>query len=144
MAGVRTGASLIKLHLEGNPVAHRYEIVKRGAFYSLAKTKKYAAWRADLGFQVLSIKNRLRLTCFAKGTPLGIAFTFRFTRPKSVKRKYPTVPPDLNNIIKPVEDALKGILIYDDRDIVHYGDTWQLYCEPGEPPGISVQLWEVE
>jgi len=125
---------MAKLFIEGEPVAHRYEIVKRGKFYSLAKTKKYAAWREDVGAQVLSHRNKYRLPCFAKGTPLGIAFTFRFTRPKSVKRKYPTVPPDLNNIIKPIEDAMKGILIYDDKDIVEYGRTKKLYCEPGEPP----------
>lgn len=135
---------MMKFTLDGDPVAHRYEIVKRGAFASLAKTKKYKAWRADLGWQVLSIKNRLRLVQFKKGTPLGIAFTFRFTRPKSVKRKYPTVPPDLNNIIKPIEDAMKGILIHDDKDIVFYGDTWKIYAEPGEPPGITVTLWEIK
>ena len=133
-----------KLFLEGEPVAHRYEIVKRGKFYSLAKTKKYAAWREDVAGQVLSAKNKYRLQYFEKGTPLGIAFTFRMTRPKSVTRKYPTVPPDLNNIIKPIEDAMKGILFHDDRDIVEYGRTKKIYCEPGEPPGVSVTLWRVE
>ena len=135
---------MIKFTLDGDPGAHRYEIVKRGAFASLAKTKKYAAWRADLGWQVKSIKNRLGLVQFKKGTPLGISFTFRFTRPATVKRKYPTVPPDLNNIIKPIEDAMKGILIHDDKDIVEYGRTRKLYCEPGEPPGITVTLWEIK
>ena len=134
---------MIKFTLNGDPLAHRYEIVKRGKYASLAKTPEYAAWREDLGWQVLSIKNRLRLVQFEKGTPLGIAFTFRFLRPKSVKRKYPTVPPDLNNIIKPIEDAMKGILIHDDKDIVEYGRTRKLYCASGEPPGITVTLWEV-
>lgn len=133
-----------KLFLEGEPVAHRYEIVKRGNYSSLAKTKKYAAWRESLGWQVQNAKNRDNLPFFEKGIPLGIAFTFRFTRPKSVKRKYPTTIPDLNNIIKPIEDALKGVLIHDDSQIVHYGDTWKIYCEPGEPPGITVTLWEVK
>ena len=133
----------MKFTLGGEPVAHRYEIVQKGKHASLKKTDKYAAWRDDLGWQVLSIKSRLRLVQFKKGTPLGISFTFRFTRPKSVKRKYPTVPPDLNNIIKPIEDAMKGILIHDDKDIVEYGRTRKLYCAPGEPPGISVTLWEI-
>ena len=134
----------MKFTLDGDPVAHRFEIVEKGEHSSLKKTKKYAAWREDLGWQVLNIKNRLGLVQFKKGTPLGISLTFRFTRPKSVKRKYPTVPPDLNNIIKPIEDACKGILIHDDKDIVEYGRTRKLYCEPGEPPGITVTLWEIK
>lgn len=133
-----------KLLLTGEPIAHKYKIVSRGEHAGLAKTKKYKAWCDSLAWQVMSAKNRHKLPYFEKGTPLGIAFTFRFTRPKSVKRKYPTVPPDLNNIIKPIEDAMKGVLMHDDCQIVHYGETWVIYCEPGEPPGVSVTLWELE
>jgi len=133
-----------KLFIEGEPVAHRYEIVKRGGYSSLAKTKKYAAWRESVGWQVQNHKNKYRLPYFAKGTPLGIAFTFRFTRPKSVKRQCHTTTPDLNNIIKPIEDAMKGVLFHDDSQIVEYGRTEKIYCAPGERPGVSVTLWEVE
>jgi Holliday junction resolvase RusA-like endonuclease len=135
---------MMKFTLDGDPVAHRYEIVQKGKHSSLKKTKKYAAWSEGLGWQVRNIKNRLGLVQFKKGTPLGISFTFRFTRPKTVKRKYPTTPPDLNNIIKPIEDACKGVFLHDDKDIVEYGRTRKLYCEPGEPAGITVTLWEIK
>lgn len=40
-------------------------------------------------------------------------------RPKSAKkRKYPTVKPDLSNVLKLIEDACNGILFKDDSQVV--------------------------
>jgi len=58
--------------------------------------------------------------------PIKLTLDFVLKRPKSVpvkKRKYPTVKPDLSNMIKLVEDACNGILYDDDKQIVNLVST---------------------
>ena len=134
----------IKFTLDGDPVPYAYKAGMRGGHPVIINKKKYQVWKDTVRWQVIDHKNRKRLTMYAPHVPLGISFTFRFTRPKSVKRKHHTVKPDLDNIIKPIKDALKGVLIHDDSQIVKYGEPEKIYCAPGEPPGISVTLWEIK
>ena len=49
---------------------------------------------------------------------LHVVINFVFKRPKSTKRKYMTVRPDLDNLVKSVTDALNNILYTDDSQIV--------------------------
>lgn len=50
--------------------------------------------------------------------PLTLIIVFYLKKPKSVKRDYPTVKPDLSNCVKSLEDALNGIAYKDDSQIV--------------------------
>jgi len=52
--------------------------------------------------------------------PLSMRICCHFKKPKSapVSRKYPTVKPDIDNIVKLILDAGNGILYDDDKQIV--------------------------
>ena len=70
--------------------------------------------------------------------PVKLWLNFYMKRPKSVpekKRKYPTVKPDLSNMIKTVEDAANGILYDDDKQIVEV-DAAKLYGDEDK-----IELW---
>lgn len=60
--------------------------------------------------------------------PLTVKFEFSIKKPKTVSRQFPTVKPDLSNLIKSIEDALNGIVWRDDSLIIsieafkHYSD----------------------
>jgi crossover junction endodeoxyribonuclease RusA len=42
---------------------------------------------------------------------------FRMEKPKSVKRTYPTKPPDLDKLVRSVLDALSGVAYVDDGQV---------------------------
>lgn len=50
--------------------------------------------------------------------PLRMVVVFMLKKPKTVKREYPTVKPDLSNLVKSLEDALNGIAYVDDSLII--------------------------
>lgn len=50
--------------------------------------------------------------------PLSVSVCFMVPRPKTVKRAFPTVTPDLDNLLKTVLDAANEILWVDDCQIV--------------------------
>jgi len=66
---------------------------------------------------------------------LKVEIVFYMRRPKSVKRKYPTVKPDLDNLEKALYDAGNGILWNDDSQIVthtvskYYADSGSIYMK---------------
>lgn len=60
--------------------------------------------------------------------PLAVTMVFYLPKPKSSKRRWPSVKPDLDNLIKACSDALNGVIWRDDSQIVkqtcekRYGD----------------------
>ena len=56
-------------------------------------------------------------------------------------RLRPTTKPDVSNVLKGVEDALKGLWYADDSQIVGYGEIGKWYAER---PRIEVTMTEVE
>lgn len=62
-------------------------------------------------------------------------------RPKSVKRKYPEVKPDLSNYIKGIEDAMNKLVYTDDSKIVGYDKCKKVYGTTGA--GINITLYSV-
>lgn len=42
---------------------------------------------------------------------------FVLLKPKSVKRKYPSVAPDLDHYVRAIGDALKGVTFLDDCQV---------------------------
>ena len=100
----------VKPHGQGRPRAYN-----RGGRASVYKAKKDVS--AETLIQVMLMEKQPPMF---EG-PIKMTLKFYMKRPKSVplkKRKYPTVKPDLSNMIKTVEDAGNGILYDDDKQII--------------------------
>lgn len=53
----------------------------------------------------------------------------------------PVTKPDVSNVLKGVEDALKGVWYKDDSQIVGYGEVGKWYAES---PRIEIMMRELE
>ena len=68
---------------------------------------------------------------------------FQLRRPRTVRREYPTVPPDLDKLIRAVLDSLSGIAYIDDSQVVEIIARKSYAEEPGldisiSPYGVSL------
>ena len=70
---------------------------------------------------------------------IGIDITFRVKRPKTVKREYPTVAPDLDKYIRGVLDSLTGIGYIDDSQVIDI-NAKKVYSDT---PGADIKLFAV-
>ena len=68
--------------------------------------------------------------------------TFRLSRPASLpkKRVHPTTKPDVDKLLRASLDAMSGVVFRDDAQAVGCRVN-KRYCEPGEQPGVSVEVW---
>jgi Holliday junction resolvase RusA-like endonuclease len=63
--------------------------------------------------------------------PLSVGMTFVMARPKSVRRPYPSVTPDLSKLVRAVEDALTDAGVWrDDALVVRYHELAKVYYHP--------------
>ena len=121
---------MIKFSVEGTPI-------QQGSMRHIGhgrmihnKAVELAAWRAD-------IASAAKLAgCTPILDPIAITMRFRVKRPKSVKRDYPTVAPDLDKYIRGVNDGLTGVAFADDSQVIkiiaskEYSDT----------PGVDIEI----
>ena len=88
-----------------------------------------AVWRSTVGLAA-----KLNEVKFMEG-PVAIELDFFLLKPRTIKRDYPTVPPDLDKLIRAVLDALTGIVYRDDSQVISivasksYGD-----------PGVNISI----
>lgn len=52
-----------------------------------------------------------------KDQALALNVTFWLERPMTITRVYPTVPPDLDKLVRAIGDALSGIVYQDDKQL---------------------------
>lgn len=73
-------------------------------------TKGLAEWRNN----VASVAMLAKLKHGPFDGPAGVRIVFHFERPKTVKRLYPTVPPDLDKCVRAIGDALTASGLWGD------------------------------
>lgn len=73
--------------------------------------------------------------------PLSLKVVFYIERPKTVKRQFPEVKPDLDNYIKAISDSLNGVVYKDDCQIIKI-QAIKLYAPIR--PFIEVEIKKVE
>jgi len=94
------------------------------------KAVELAAWRAN-------IANAAKLAgCTPILDPIEITMKFRVKRPKSVKRDYPTVAPDLDKYIRGALDGLTGVAYHDDSQVIDI-KAQKVYSEA---PGVDIEI----
>ena len=127
---------LISYPIQAQPKA-RPRFTKKGHVYTPKTTKQF-----EMDIQFLTGKY-LRDCCGGLELPMigpvNVSIHFYIKRPKTVKREYPCVKPDLDNLAKSVLDAVNGFVFKDDAQIcdlklrkeyVDYDPKIVLYCEP--------------
>lgn len=73
--------------------------------------------------------------------PLSVGMVFLMARPKSVRRPYPSVTPDLSKLVRAVEDALTDAKVWrDDALVVQYHELAKIYAAAGEEPGVRISI----
>ena len=123
---------MIKFSVEGTPIQQgSMRHIGHGRMIH-SKAVELAAWRAD-------IASAAKLAgCKPILDPIAITMKFRVKRPKSVKRDYPTVAPDLDKYVRSVNDGLTGVAFADDSQVIkivaskEYSDT----------PGVDIEINE--
>ena len=96
-------------------------------------------WKRTVMGQVLAVKPERLL----EGA-LECEMDFYLPRPKSLPKRvvYPVKKPDVTNLIKGTEDALKGIVFSDDSAVVSLRAA-KHYATDGTPPGVYLRLEEL-
>ena len=68
--------------------------------------------------------------------PISITMKFRVKKPKTVKRDFPTVAPDLDKYIRAVNDGLTGVAFADDSQVIKIVAS----KEYAENPGVDIEI----
>jgi len=130
-------ADTVSAFIQGNPVAQgRGRIVRVGQHARIADPAKSRDWKGYAKMCLAAAAPPEPADC-----PVMMAVTFVFERPKSRKRdNWVSVKPDLDNLVKGIQDAGNGILYRDDRQIA-YLVAQKCYVCPKEPrPGVRVEM----
>lgn len=106
---------------QGRPRAYR-----RGNFIGMYDPKESKAWKQEVRWQALQHKS---LKLFTGAIIFEVHFWL--PKPKSLPKKivHHTKKPDLDNLVKAIKDALKGIIYRDDSQVV-YSIASKGYGEP--------------
>lgn len=124
----------MKFFIDGLPVAQaRPKFARFGNHVKAYDPEKSKNWKAYVAMVAASKGVRIQ-----EG-PLRLSLSFHFVKPKSAKKRvHHIVKPDLDNLIKGVKDALKGIAWMDDSQVVALG-AFKSYSEN---PGVWVEIME--
>lgn len=86
---------------------------RNGRFYTPPKTKHFEEDIRRICHFEMSYQMQERFE-----GPLKVSVVFYLNKPKSVKRKFPCVKPDLDNLQKSLLDGMNGIVFIDDAQII--------------------------
>lgn len=95
------------------------------------KGAELAVWRSAIAIEA----KRAGLTPEPGAVRLDLLFVM--PKPKTVKRDYPTVPPDLDKLIRAALDAMTAVAYIDDGQVTDISAT-KVY---GSSPFLEVSLW---
>lgn len=122
----------MKLTFKIDPVAKARPRLSKFGVYTPKKTKDFEK----------EIRKQFKEMCKDKPLdgPIVAHITYYIKRPKTVKREYPTVKPDIDNFDKCLLDSLNGYAYHDDSQIIR-----KLSEKAYAPNGfIKVELWKIE
>ena len=104
---------MIQFHVAGTPVPQGAITYNKAGFGYHANNKALKLWRDQVrkvageycAFNVVDTKDQAVI----------LTLGFIMPRGKTVKRRLPTVRPDLDHLIRSIGDALTGVAFLDDR-----------------------------
>lgn len=97
-------------------------------------SKKVGPWRE-------AVKEAVSLLSFTPfDGPIAIDISFYVQKPKTVKREKPTVPPDLDKLVRGLFDALTIANVWMDDALAVEVCATKSYATEDEPPGCVVHI----
>lgn len=72
--------------------------------------------------------------------PIHVTYRFHLTRPKSVRRWLPWVKPDLDKLIRAVNDGISDAGVWDDDGRITTITASKQYATPTQPPGVTITI----
>ena len=125
---------MIEFEVFGRPAPQGSKTIMRGR---LVETSKYLPkWRQAISEAATQANAE---TGWFSDQPLEMSVIFTLTKPKSVKREQPTVPPDLDKLARAIGDSCTGILYNDDAQVVKL----RLHKQYGEQTGAVIKIEEM-
>jgi Holliday junction resolvase RusA-like endonuclease len=123
---------VIEFRVDGLPVPQGSMKVIHGRVIH-SQGSALAQWRASIALAARKAGAR------PTREPVTMTLTFIMPRPKTVKRNYPSVAPDLDKLIRGALDALTAIAYVDDGQVV------EIYSKKiyGEVIGAKIQVAEL-
>lgn len=102
--------------------------------------KQLDPWRAAIASAAQDALPGFGVTAPLDGA-LSLSAVFWLTRKPTVRRDEPTVPPDLDHLLRALGDALKQAgAIADDARITSLGRVSKRYADDEHPPGVAFYL----
>jgi Holliday junction resolvase RusA-like endonuclease len=123
----------VSLSVSGDPASQGSHAIMQGRIVQV-NSKKHKAWRRAITDEALA---NLPADWQPIDEPCEAIINFYMPRPKTVNRPSPSVPPDLDKLIRAVFDSLKDSgIVADDSRIVRVSAR-KLYAQ-GIEPGASI------
>lgn len=125
---------LFHAFIEGTPVPQgsKTAVVINGKAVMFEANKKHKVWRDH-------VASRMR-GATPVTDPVRCELTFIFERPKTVKREWPSVKPDIDKLARTILDAATGHIVKDDAQVII------LNCRKdyGDKAGVLVRFMNVQ
>lgn len=126
---------LLHWFVEGIPVPQgsKTATVINGRAVMFEANKKHKPWRDHVRATIGTLEQ-------PSTNPVRVELTFYFNRPKSVKREFMSVKPDIDKLARSVLDSITGTVIKDDSQVVIL-NLRKEYTE--QSPGVLVRIYEI-
>ena len=121
---------MISFRVDGIPVPQGSMKVFNGHVVH-NKGAELAVWRSDIAIEAK------RAGCTPEPGPVKLDLLFVMLKPKTVKRDFPTVAPDLDKLIRAALDAMTAIAYIDDGQVIEITAN-KVY---GPQAFLEVGLW---
>lgn len=133
----------IEFFVPGTPApqgSKSFKGIRGGRGILVESSKALGPWRERVALAAHSHADGLM------GGPIGIRLKFVMPRPKSTPKR--TTPPavkrpDIDKISRAILDAITGVLIADDSQVVDLHATKRL-AEPDESHGVHIELEQLD
>lgn len=127
--------AMVFLSVSGDPASQGSHAIINGRIVQV-NSKKHKAWRnAVMQEAIASLPDNWEPI----DEPCEAVINFYLPKPKTVDRALPTVPPDLDKLVRAVFDSLKDAgVVADDSRIVRVSAR-KLYAQ-GIEPGASISV----
>lgn len=125
----------ISFFVEGEPITQgSMKAIGRGRMVHV-NGKTLSVWRSTIGIAARAAGAQ----CVGDQTPVRVDCLFYVTRPKSVKRDFPTTRKDTDKLMRAVGDALTGVAYVDDVQVCDW-HVAKRYATEDIPAGVWITV----